>query len=89
MKGTEYFESCVVITESSVVITEKYNVMVNRGELIGTTEYRRGVALTDVVITGFVCICIYFVFYDYEQNYASLGNTAFQLINCLPYDNLY
>jgi hypothetical protein len=35
MKGTEYFVSL----ETSVVLTEEYNVMVNSKELIGTTEY--------------------------------------------------
>jgi hypothetical protein len=33
MKGTEYFLSL----ETSIVITEEYNVMVNSEELIGTT----------------------------------------------------
>jgi hypothetical protein len=35
MKGTEYFVSL----ETSVVITEEYNVMVNSEELIGTAEH--------------------------------------------------
>jgi hypothetical protein len=35
MKGTEYFVSL----ETSVVISEENNVMVNSQELIGTTEY--------------------------------------------------
>jgi hypothetical protein len=35
MKGTEYFVSL----QTSVVITEQHNVMVNSEELIGTTEY--------------------------------------------------
>jgi hypothetical protein len=35
MKGTKY---CVSL-ETSVVITEEYNVMVGSEELIGTTEY--------------------------------------------------
>jgi hypothetical protein len=35
MKGAEYFVSL----QTSVVITEGYNVMVNSDELIGTTEY--------------------------------------------------
>jgi hypothetical protein len=35
MKETEYF----VLLWMSVVITEEYNVMVNREELIGVTEY--------------------------------------------------
>jgi hypothetical protein len=35
MKGTEYFVSL----KASVVIAEKYNVMVNSGELTGATEY--------------------------------------------------
>jgi hypothetical protein len=35
MKGTEYFLSL----QTRVIITDKYNVMVNDGELIGTTEY--------------------------------------------------
>jgi hypothetical protein len=35
MKGTEYFVSL----QTSVVITEECNVMVNSEELIGTTEY--------------------------------------------------
>jgi hypothetical protein len=47
MKGTEYFVSF----QTSVILTEQYNVMVDE-ELIGTTEYLRDVALTDVVITG-------------------------------------
>jgi hypothetical protein len=34
MKGTEH-----VSLQTSVVITEKYNVMVNSDELIGTTGY--------------------------------------------------
>jgi hypothetical protein len=34
MKGTEYFVSL----KTSVVITNEYNVMVNREGLIGTTE---------------------------------------------------
>ena len=34
MKGTEYFMSL----QTSVVITGEYNVMVNSGKLIGTTE---------------------------------------------------
>jgi len=43
MKGTEYFVSL----QTSVVITEDCNAMVNSGELIGAIEYlrnRRGVA---------------------------------------------
>jgi hypothetical protein len=35
LKGTKYFESL----ETSVVITEKYNVMLNSEELLGITEY--------------------------------------------------
>jgi hypothetical protein len=35
MKGTEYFVSL----QTSVVITEEYNIMVNSEELIGTTDY--------------------------------------------------
>jgi hypothetical protein len=35
IKGTEYFVSL----QTSVVITEECNVMVNSDELIGTTEY--------------------------------------------------
>jgi hypothetical protein len=35
MKGTEYFLSL----QTSVVITEQYNFMVNIDELIGTTEH--------------------------------------------------
>jgi hypothetical protein len=35
MKETEYFVSL----ETSVVISEEYNVMVNSEELIGATEY--------------------------------------------------
>jgi hypothetical protein len=35
MKGSEYFVSL----QTSVVITEECNVMVNSEELIGTTEY--------------------------------------------------
>jgi hypothetical protein len=35
VKGTEYFVSL----QTSVVITEECNVMVNSEELIGTTEY--------------------------------------------------
>jgi hypothetical protein len=35
MKGTEYF----VTLQTSVVLTEEYNVTVNSEELIGTTEY--------------------------------------------------
>jgi hypothetical protein len=35
MKVTEYFLSL----ETSVVLTEEYNVTVNGEELIGTTEY--------------------------------------------------
>jgi len=35
MNRTEYFVSL----ETSVVLTEEYNVMVNGVELIGTTEY--------------------------------------------------
>jgi hypothetical protein len=35
MKGTEYFVSL----QTSVVITEEYNVMVNSDQLIGTTAY--------------------------------------------------
>jgi len=35
MKGTEYFVSL----KTSVVITEECNVIVNSGELIGTTDY--------------------------------------------------
>jgi hypothetical protein len=35
MKATEYFVSL----QTSVVITEEYNVMVNSEELIGSTEY--------------------------------------------------
>jgi hypothetical protein len=34
MKGTVYFVSL----KTSDVITEEYNVMVNSGDLIGTTE---------------------------------------------------
>ena len=36
MKGTEY---CVSL-QTSVVITENYNVTVNSEELTGTTEYQ-------------------------------------------------
>jgi hypothetical protein len=36
MKGTEYFMSL----QTSVVITEEYNVMVNIKEFIGNTKYR-------------------------------------------------
>jgi len=35
MKGSEYFVSL----QTSIVITEEYNVMVNSEELIGTTEW--------------------------------------------------
>jgi hypothetical protein len=35
MKETEY----IVPLETSVVVTEEYNIMVNRNELIGSTEY--------------------------------------------------
>jgi hypothetical protein len=35
MKGAEYFVSL----QTSVLITELYNVMFNSEELIGTTEY--------------------------------------------------
>jgi hypothetical protein len=35
VEGTEYFVSI----QTSVAITEVYNVMVNSEELIGTTEY--------------------------------------------------
>jgi hypothetical protein len=35
MKGTEYFMSLY----TSVVLTGRYNVMINNDELIGTTEY--------------------------------------------------
>jgi hypothetical protein len=35
MKGAKHF----VVLYTSVVITEKYNVMVNSEQLIGTTEY--------------------------------------------------
>jgi hypothetical protein len=35
MQGTEYFVSL----QTSVVLTEQYNVMVNSEELIGTEEY--------------------------------------------------
>jgi hypothetical protein len=35
MKGTEYFVSL----QTSVVLTEQYNVIANSVELIGTTEY--------------------------------------------------
>jgi hypothetical protein len=43
MRGTEYF----VLLQTNIIVTEEYNVMVNRGELIGTTNiwrYRRDVA---------------------------------------------
>jgi hypothetical protein len=36
MKGTIGY---IVSLQTSVVITEEYNVMVNSEELIGTTEY--------------------------------------------------
>jgi len=53
MKGSEY----LCRYKKSVVITEEYNVRVNSGELLPQNigRYRRGVALTDVVITGFDC----------------------------------
>ena len=35
MKGTEYFVSL----QTSVVLNEEYNVIVNSEELVGTTEY--------------------------------------------------
>jgi hypothetical protein len=35
MKGTECFESL----QMSVVITRDYNITVNRGKLVGTTNY--------------------------------------------------
>jgi hypothetical protein len=34
MKGTEY----CVLSQTSVVLTDEYNVMVNSEELIGTSE---------------------------------------------------
>jgi hypothetical protein len=35
MKGTEYF----VWLQTSVILNEDYNIVVNSKELIGTTEY--------------------------------------------------
>jgi hypothetical protein len=54
MKRSEYFVSL----QTSVVITEKCNAMVKSDELLpqNNWRYRRGVALTDVVITRFECV---------------------------------
>jgi hypothetical protein len=55
IRGTEYF----VLLQTSVVLTEEHNVMVNNEELTGTTEHltikRRGVTQANVVISGFHC----------------------------------
>jgi hypothetical protein len=53
MKGTERFVSL----QTNVVLIEECNVMVNREELIGTTEYLS--VFTACHITGFDCISNY------------------------------
>jgi hypothetical protein len=66
MKGTERFMSL----QTSVVLTEECNVMVNREELlvIGTTEYLS--VYTTCHVTGFDCV----------SNYSSKKNQGYGIV---------
>jgi hypothetical protein len=55
MKETKYF----VLLQTSVVLTEEYNLMVNSEKLMGITEcltLQMAVAYTNVITTRFGCI---------------------------------